>query len=28
MAIITRNQALSDAWVERTATLITKGIST
>ena len=28
MAIITRNQALDDAWVERTATLITKGIST
>ena len=27
MAIITRNQALDDAWVERTATLITKGIS-
>jgi AcrR family transcriptional regulator len=27
MAIITRNQALSDAWVERTAALITKGIS-
>jgi AcrR family transcriptional regulator len=27
MAIITRNQALNDAWVERTATLITKGIS-
>jgi AcrR family transcriptional regulator len=27
MAIITRNQDLDDAWVERTATLITKGIS-
>ena len=27
MAIITRNQALDEAWVERTATLITKGIS-
>jgi AcrR family transcriptional regulator len=27
MAIITRNQSLTDAWVERTATLITKGIS-
>ncbi len=27
MAIITRNQSLNDAWVERTATLITKGIS-
>ena len=27
MAIITRNQELDDAWVERTATLITKGIS-
>ena len=27
MAIITRNRALDDAWVERTATLITKGIS-
>jgi hypothetical protein len=27
MAIITRNQALDDDWVERTATLITKGIS-
>ena len=27
MAIITRDQALGDAWVERTATLITKGIS-
>jgi AcrR family transcriptional regulator len=27
MAIITRNQVLDDAWVERTATLITKGIS-
>lgn len=27
MAIITRNQALDDAWVNRTATLITKGIS-
>ena len=28
MAIITRNHALDDTWVERTATLITKGIST
>jgi AcrR family transcriptional regulator len=27
MAIITRNQELDDTWVERTATLITKGIS-
>jgi AcrR family transcriptional regulator len=27
MAIITRNQVLDDTWVERTATLITKGIS-
>ena len=27
MAIITGNHALDDAWVERTATLITKGIS-
>ncbi len=27
MAIITRNQGLDDAWVQRTATLITKGIS-
>jgi hypothetical protein len=27
MAIITRNQELDDAWVERTALLITKGIS-
>lgn len=27
MAIITRNQELDDAWVERTAALITKGIS-
>ena len=27
MAIITRNHELDDAWVERTATLITKGIS-
>jgi AcrR family transcriptional regulator len=27
MAIITRNQDLDDAWVERTATLITKGIT-
>jgi AcrR family transcriptional regulator len=27
MAIITRNQDLDDAWVQRTATLITKGIS-
>ena len=27
MALITRNQDLDDAWVERTATLITKGIS-
>ena len=27
MAIITRNDDLDDAWVERTATLITKGIS-
>jgi AcrR family transcriptional regulator len=27
MAIITRNHDLDDAWVERTATLITKGIS-
>jgi AcrR family transcriptional regulator len=27
MAIITRNQAPNDAWVERTAALITKGIS-
>ena len=27
MALLTRNQALNDAWVERTATLITKGIS-
>ncbi len=26
MAIITRNQELDDAWVKRTATLITKGI--
>jgi hypothetical protein len=26
MAIITRNHALDDAWVERTATLITRGI--
>jgi hypothetical protein len=26
MAILTRNQELDDAWVERTATLITKGI--
>jgi AcrR family transcriptional regulator len=28
MAIITRNHELNDDWVERTATLITKGIST
>ena len=28
MALLTRNEALSDTWVERTATLITKGIST
>ena len=28
MALLTRNEALSDIWVERTATLITKGIST
>ena len=28
MALITRGQALTDAWVERTAALITKGIST
>ncbi|RDH77099.1 TetR/AcrR family transcriptional regulator [Mycolicibacterium moriokaense] len=27
MAIITRNQELDDTWVDRTATLITKGIS-
>lgn len=27
MAIITRNRALDDDWVQRTATLITKGIS-
>ena len=27
MAIITRNQDLDDVWVERTATLITRGIS-
>jgi AcrR family transcriptional regulator len=27
MAIITRNQSLNDGWVERTAALITKGIS-
>ncbi len=27
MALITRSQELNDAWVERTATLITKGIS-
>lgn len=27
MAIITRNQDLDEAWVDRTATLITKGIS-
>ncbi|GFG52543.1 TetR family transcriptional regulator [Mycolicibacterium agri] len=27
MALITRNQALDDDWVERTAALITKGIS-
>ena len=27
MALLTRNDALTDAWVERTATLITKGIS-
>jgi hypothetical protein len=27
MAIITRDDDLDDAWVERTATLITKGIS-
>jgi AcrR family transcriptional regulator len=27
MALITRNQALGDDWVERTAALITKGIS-
>ena len=27
IAIITRNQSLNDAWVERTATLIMKGIS-
>ncbi len=27
MAIITRNHALDDAWVSRTATLITRGIS-
>ena len=27
MALITRNQELNDAWVERTAALITKGIS-
>jgi AcrR family transcriptional regulator len=26
MALITRGQAITDAWVERTATLITKGI--
>ena len=26
MAIITRDDDLDDAWVERTATLITKGI--
>jgi AcrR family transcriptional regulator len=28
MALLTRNEALSDTWAERTATLITKGIST
>ena len=28
MALITRNHALDDAWVERTAALITRGIST
>ncbi len=27
MAIITRGQAITDAWVKRTAALITKGIS-
>ncbi len=27
MALLTRNDALTDAWVERTATLITKGIN-
>jgi hypothetical protein len=27
MALITRNQALDDDWVERTAALLTKGIS-
>ena len=27
MALLTRNSALTDAWVERTATLITKGIN-
>ena len=27
MALLTRNEALTDAWVERTATLITKGIN-
>ena len=27
MAIITRNDELDDVWVQRTATLITKGIS-
>ena len=27
MALLTRNEALSDAWVERTAALITKGIN-
>jgi AcrR family transcriptional regulator len=27
MALLTRNEALTDAWVERTAALITKGIS-
>ena len=27
MALLTRNEALTDAWVERTAALITKGIN-